>query len=205
MTASATHELRNVLAVVKESAGLVEDLVGLAHRRGSLDEAQLSRAVRRIDDQVQRGADLLTHLNRLAHGLDHAEEQIALGEHVRLTASLYQRFARMRRLEITVEAADDVFIHANALALHLAIGAALDCCLELLPEGATITVAVGRHDHRAVIACGAANPAAGLPPATGAAAWNQLTTAAERVSATVEATDTPRGVKLIFSGVGIAG
>ena len=67
MTASTTHEARNVLAIIKESAGLVEDLVQMYGTRGNLDREKVDRALKRIDLQVKRGADLLTTLNRLAH------------------------------------------------------------------------------------------------------------------------------------------
>jgi len=70
MTASATHEVRNVLAIIKESAGLIEDLMHVCAKRGTLDQEKVARAVHRIESHVQRGADLLTNLNRLSRLFD---------------------------------------------------------------------------------------------------------------------------------------
>jgi len=82
VTASTTHEFRNVLAIVKESAGLIEDLVA----SGASDRPQLAeriaRAVARIDTQVGRGADLLTNLNRFAPSIDPVREGTDLDQTV---------------------------------------------------------------------------------------------------------------------------
>ncbi|MDH4045752.1 MAG: hypothetical protein OEW06_14980, partial [Gemmatimonadota bacterium] len=147
MTASATHELRNVLAVVKESAGLVEDLMLVSQQQKPVNPEKLARAAQRIDAQVERAAELLTNLNRLAHGLDHAEEALALGQHARQVTLLCQRFARQRRSRIEVAAgSDDRSIRANGLRLHMAIAAAIDCCLEQLPEESAIDIRIAGTD-----------------------------------------------------------
>jgi C4-dicarboxylate-specific signal transduction histidine kinase len=136
LTASATHELRNVLAVVKESAGLIEDLTAAAPRRPDAPERVL-QAARRIDAQVGRGADLLTGLNRLAHGLDHEEESNDLGALSQQILFLYQRFIRQRRQRFEVApGGGDRRVRTNALRLQMALAAAVDCCLEQLPEEA---------------------------------------------------------------------
>ena len=44
ITASATHEIRNVLAIVKESAGLIDDLMQAAVTRGPLDGDRVLKA-----------------------------------------------------------------------------------------------------------------------------------------------------------------
>jgi hypothetical protein len=71
VTAGTTHEIRNVLAIVKESAGLIGDLIYAFNRRGSLDQDKLTRSLGRIDAQVARGTELLSNLSRFAHSLDH--------------------------------------------------------------------------------------------------------------------------------------
>ena len=53
----------DVLAIIKESAGLIEDMVHVFGKKGTLDPEKVYRAVDRIDGQVKRGADLL--LDRL--------------------------------------------------------------------------------------------------------------------------------------------
>jgi len=201
MTASTTHELRNVLAVVKESAGLVEDLTLASQQPKPVNADKFLRAARRIDAQVARGAALLTSLNRLAHGLDHAEQTLDLGEQVEQVASLCQRFARQRRQRIELDTGSEArAVRTNALRLQMALVSAIDCCLEQLPEESAVTMGVaGSADRPCIVITGAA--AAGTPPApASAASWPRLVAMLGQLSASIEAGDEPFGFRLVFAG-----
>jgi len=145
ITAGATHELRNVLAIVKESAGLLEDLLELGARRGELDVARLRQAASRIDAQVARGAELLGALNRFAHAMDEAEADVDLGRCVEQNALLTRRFVRRRERELRVRVGlEGMVVRANGLSVHRALVAAIECCAEQVPEGGTVVVGVER-------------------------------------------------------------
>ena len=144
MTASATHEVRNVLAIIKESAGLIEDMIHVFAKKGILDNEKVFRAVDRIDTQVRRGADLLTNLNRLSHALDSDLATVDLNAEVEQVVFLSQRFARKRGHRVVarlMEGEARTLVHP--LHLHMALFAAMECCLEELPDGAAITLSVG--------------------------------------------------------------
>jgi C4-dicarboxylate-specific signal transduction histidine kinase len=199
MTASTTHELRNVLAVVKESAGLVDDLTVALQQRKAVNPDKMLSATRRIDAQVARAADLLTSLNQLAHGLDHAEERVDLGQQARHVVFLCQRFARLRRsrLEFGTEGARHT-VRANALHLIMVLTAAVDCCLEQLPEDSAIAVLVGAVDgHPTVTFAGTGHGAAAVAPGT-ATTWPRLTALAGRLGGAVTVTTPGFGFRLVF-------
>jgi C4-dicarboxylate-specific signal transduction histidine kinase len=200
MTASTTHELRNALAVVKESAGLVDDLTQALQRRKSIDPDKMLSATRRIDAQVARAADLLTSLNRLAHGLDHARERLDLGQHIRHVVFLCQRFARLRRsrLELGPDG-DGHAVRANALHLLMLLTAAIDCCLERLPEESVIGVRVsGTAAGPAIELTGSTDGVAPSASPDDTAAWPRLTGLAERLGVTVAARAPGFGIRLQF-------
>jgi C4-dicarboxylate-specific signal transduction histidine kinase len=201
MTASTTHELRNVLAVVKESAGLVEDLVLASQQQKALNPEKLLHAARRIDAQVGRGAALLTALNRLAHGLDHAEETLDLGQQTEQATFLCQRFARQRRQRIEAEAEGDArSVRVNALRLQMALVSAIDCCLEQLPEDSVVTMrVVGSADRPSVVVTGTAGGQS-LPAPAGAPSWSRLVELVRGLEASIEAADEPYGFRIVFSG-----
>ena len=92
-----------MLAIIKESAGLVEDLVQMYGTRGNLDREKVDRALERIDLQVKRGADLLTTLNRLAHTLDQDLSPVELNQEVEQLVRLSQRFARQKDQQVVAE------------------------------------------------------------------------------------------------------
>lgn len=200
LTASATHELRNVLAVVKESAGLIEDLTVAAPRRPDAPERVL-QAARRIDAQVGRGADLLTGLNRLAHGLDHEEESNDLGALSQQILFLYQRFIRQRRQRFEVApGGGDRRVRTNALRLQMALAAAVDCCLEQLPEEARVELRLeGPPTAPTLRMTGTAGDQVPAAPSR-AASWDRLATLARGVGAVAEELDGGFTFRLRFTG-----
>ena len=110
MTASATHEVRNVLAIIKESAGLVDDLVQVQGSHGRLDPEKIRGALDRINAQVRRGADLLTHLNRLAHTLDEDISRVEMNQEV---FDFYQDLIRLRKSNPVLSYGDIDYILAD--------------------------------------------------------------------------------------------
>lgn len=147
LTAGATHELRNVLAIVKESAGLVEDLLAVGEAGGSSAD-RVTLALGRIEAQVGRGAALLTSLNRVAHGLDRSREEVVLGEAIGHAALLCQRFARERSRGLEAQVCgEDVTVTASAMAVYMALVAGMEWGLEAVPEGAVVEVGLDDAGH----------------------------------------------------------
>lgn len=176
ITAGATHEIRNVLAIVKESAGLIEDMIRVFDKRGSLDKEKLTRAVGRIDAQVGRGAEIITNLNRFAHSLDHRRAEIDLRQEAQQVVFLCQRFTRQKRHSVCVQPSETaVPLVTNPLRLQMALCAGVECCLEQLPEGSSLTVHLERENGGAslhLLCDGAAH--GDLPDPTRASGWQLL-------------------------------
>lgn len=136
LTAGATHELRNVLAIVKESGGLVQDLLAI----GASADGRADAALVRIEAQVARGAELLTSLNRLAHGLDLAEDTVDLGEAVEHVVVLCRRYARQRDRAVEVRGGASVVVTGNALDVFRALVAGVEWCVNAVAQGGTVVV-----------------------------------------------------------------
>jgi len=102
MTASISHELKNVLAIVNENAGLLEDLALLAEKGRPLSSERLKTMSGNIRRQVQRADDIILRLNRFAHSTHEPTASIELGEVFEFTAALVARLATMRSVTVTV-------------------------------------------------------------------------------------------------------
>ena len=159
------------------------------------------RAVGRIEGQVKRGSELLTNLNRFAHSLDHAEDEIDLDEAARHIPFLCQRVARRGRHQIVVQSGDQgLTVVVNLLRLQMALYAAVECCLEQLPEGGTLKLRPVRHGNRPSLEyVGEADGQAVLFAPTEAAAWNRLAAALAGLGASVEGVDAVQGFRLALS------
>jgi len=144
LTAAAAHELRNVLAIVRESAGLIADLTRCRAPTATPDQDGTLRAADRIDAQVLRAADLLRALSRLAHGPEDGPAERALGAQVREAVLLCRRLADQRRCSLEAEVAEpDVAVHTTVVDLVGLVLALLEDALSVAPEGSVIRLCTG--------------------------------------------------------------
>jgi C4-dicarboxylate-specific signal transduction histidine kinase len=188
ITASTTHEVRNVLAIIKESAGLIGDMIAASESGRPLKPERVLKAVAKIDAQVGRGATLLTNLNRVAHGLDHPSERIDLNVEAEQVAMLCERAARLRGHTVEVEPGrDDLVVEAHALGLHMAFCRAVECCLEAMEEPGIVRVRTGRSGSGVTVELGSEVDGRPVPcsPRT-AAAWGDLEKLVAGLGATAE-------------------
>ncbi len=101
MTASISHEIKNVLAIINENAGLLEDLVLMLDRGAAIEPQRLKNMSRTVMKQVSRADAILKNMNRLAHSVDESIKTVDLNEILELVVSLSHRFAAMR--DVTVD------------------------------------------------------------------------------------------------------
>jgi C4-dicarboxylate-specific signal transduction histidine kinase len=199
VTASTTHEFRNVFAIVKESAGLIEDLLSVTDR-GGLDREKLLRAVRRIEAQVTRGADLVTALNRFAHCLDRPDGPLSLQQQVRQVAFLSQRAARRGKHRLQVEEGDvDAPVVLDALRLQMVLFEAVACCVEVVPEGGVISIGIeGGPDAAAARFSAMGDGLQTVKQPTAADGWDRVVEAVEALGGRTELLDDGWGFRLVL-------
>jgi C4-dicarboxylate-specific signal transduction histidine kinase len=198
VTAGTTHEIRNVLAIVKESAGLIEDLIYAFNKRGSLDQEKLMRSLGRIDAGVARGTEILANLNRFAHSLDQAQDAIDLTQEIQQVASLCQFRARGKRHVLKVQpGGQNLTVVVDPFRFQMSLFAAVGCCLEQLPEGSTVSISTDRRDGRPTVEfTGHGGDEAILPAPTEAMGWSPLVEFADRLGASVEVAESAYGFRI---------
>jgi C4-dicarboxylate-specific signal transduction histidine kinase len=101
MTASISHEIKNVLAIINENAGLLEDLALLSDRGAAIEPQRLKNMSRTVMKQVSRADAIMKNMNRLAHSVDESIKTIDLNDILELLVALSHRFAAMR--DVTVD------------------------------------------------------------------------------------------------------
>ena len=188
IAASTTHEFRNILAIVKESAGLIEDLVEQCRQFGPEQAERLLKTANRIDAQVGRGAELLSHLNRFAHCIDRSLNGVDLDQEVDQVVFLSQRLARQgrQRLEM-IPGSEELMIMVDSLHFQMALFAAVEGCLEQVPDEGSITVRTTRTGTGSTVEfTGEAADGSALPSPTGASGWVGMTALFEGLGASVD-------------------
>ena len=169
ISAAMTHDIRNVLAIIRESSGLMQDLLSLCEEGAFPYQQKFNKVLTGIQDQVNRGVELATHFNHFAHSMDHAVSDIDGNEVARQLVYLMQRFARLRKVELVASAAEQpVAIRTDAFALYRMLGECVSAILQHVADGDTITIAVDRREGTVEFRITA--PLADLAPDAAAAA-----------------------------------
>ena len=106
ISASISHELKNVLAIVNENAGLLEDLTLMADRGQAIDPARLKIMAAAVQKQVGRADEILKNMNRFAHSIDETVAEIHLNPTIKLFMALTDRFAAMRGVTVDLQLPD---------------------------------------------------------------------------------------------------
>ncbi len=92
--ADITHEMRNVLSIVGENAGLLDDQLALARGRKVRDPEILKKVAARIDRQVKKGIEVMERFSRFSHAADEQRAPVDLNALVADVTVLVQRHVR---------------------------------------------------------------------------------------------------------------
>ena len=96
ISASISHEIKNVLAIINENAGLLEDMLSMSEKGSPLSLERLSTLARSIARQVHRGDRIVKGMNRFAHGADLPTETVDVGAVIHFFSKLAGRLIAMK-------------------------------------------------------------------------------------------------------------
>lgn len=141
MTASVSHEIKNCLAIMNESAGLLQDLVMLNRKGTSLDPDRLDRIGGQIAGQVRRADTIVKNLNSFAHSADIPEKSVELNDILSLSTALTQRFAVNRGISLNLQpATEEILITTHPFFLLYGIWRCLDFAMTTAGNEKTVTI-----------------------------------------------------------------
>ncbi len=134
ITAGVSHDINNVNAIIRELAGLMEDLFYGAEQTGQLNTDKLKEIVQKIGDQTKRGEKNIKRLNRFSHSVDYPSQNFSLNGLIMDITDLSQRFARLKRITLSLDLPEvDTEIESSPFLLQYLIFS----CIELLLETST--------------------------------------------------------------------
>ncbi len=103
MSASISHEIKNVLAIINENAGLLEDFTLMADRGMPIDPARLKMMAEAVKKQIARADGIIKNMNRLAHSIDETITTVDLDQTIELVIALTARIAAMRGVQVDLQ------------------------------------------------------------------------------------------------------
>jgi len=105
VNAAISHELKNILAIVSETAGLLNDLTELAKMGKPIAPPMLENCTTNIMEGIQRGFSTIKEMNRFAHSVDEPMRKANIAEILELMVNLssYLSFAAKVRCDFDPE------------------------------------------------------------------------------------------------------
>jgi C4-dicarboxylate-specific signal transduction histidine kinase len=163
--AGVTHEMRNVLSVIREYSGLLRDLLSTATRKKPPDAEQLIKLSESITNQVRKGTALMERFSQFAHAADEQTASFDLRELARNTAALTRRSIAQVGCALEVDLPDEpIPVRSNPLSLQQAVYAGIQLILEAVDQAGReepVTITVARRSSGAVISITSGAGAAG--------------------------------------------
>ncbi|MBM9519378.1 hypothetical protein JWG39_06015 [Desulforhopalus vacuolatus] len=152
LLAGFSHDMKNHLSIIRESAGLIADLVEI--NAAGMDPVLVERFQKTtdlIENRVVVSAGLFHHLSSFAHRLDTPISSFSLSEVVAEMAAFVERPARLRQVKLELKNnADAVLLNSPTLLQFLFYRLYMHC-LDQLGQGDTLTLETSGVDGAAVL------------------------------------------------------
>jgi C4-dicarboxylate-specific signal transduction histidine kinase len=141
VSASISHELKNVLAILNEHAGLLQDYAALAEQGQPLDVQRIRSLSDTMQAQIGRGDAIVKRMNRFAHSADQSRASVEVDQLARLVCELFARTAATRGVTVEVKTAEgDRSLTTDPCSLETLLGSLLDRLTAALPAGSTLSI-----------------------------------------------------------------
>lgn len=158
VSTTACHELKNVLAIINENNGLLEDMMFMAQKGRAIEPDRLGRICDGITKQVRRADELLQHVGQFAHSVDQFADEIDLEDCCRLVVFLARRLTAAKKLTVEVTAAMEGAappIKGNPFLVENLVWTALLEAMQFCDSGGVLRLMPGQRDGLPMIAfCG---------------------------------------------------
>lgn len=126
VSASVSHDIKNVLAIINEEAGLIQDLCAMAGRGMEVDPERFKQVAGNILGQIKRGDEIVKCMNTFAHSVDQDVRMVEICEVAGLMVKLCTRLANMKSVALSLGNCQSAEINTDMYALqHLLFNAVL--------------------------------------------------------------------------------
>jgi light-regulated signal transduction histidine kinase (bacteriophytochrome) len=179
LSASVSHDLKNVLSIINEKAGLLEDFCHMARQGMAIDMDRIDAVTTQVKGQVERADQIIRCFNRFAHSTDHPVAPMDLGESVATLVQLAQRLLAQMEVKADVQPTESpVILITRPLMVQELVWAGIQWVAGNLDDKKVIHITTGRSGEGAHILIGpVASIPSGTDEATASIAAEQMTQA----------------------------
>ncbi len=141
--ADVSHDLRNVLSIIGEYAGLLDDLIGLAEKGKAVDHAKLRKLSTSIARQVKKGTETMERFSRFAHAADEPAASFDLAALTENVVALAQRRVALVGCSLEAELPDKpIPLRGEPFTVQRVLFTCIQQVVESAAKGETVRVAL---------------------------------------------------------------
>ena len=147
VTASLSHEIKNILATINELSGLVGDLLIKGDQKKIPHFTRLAQLNINMQEQVKRGVEIVKRLNLFAHSMDEEASFSDLNDIVLLTADIAKRLARLKGVGLEIIPTNNTIIdiHNDPFKIEQILFGCIEYMLDLPAKKSLITITVRQN------------------------------------------------------------
>jgi len=153
MAAGVAHEINNPLAIIKEQAGWMRDLLGEEDIKASPNFKEFADSITKIEFHVTRAKDVTHRLLGFARRMDPVHDDVNINDVIIQTITFLQNEARYRAIEIDTNLQKDLpFVASDPAQLQQVFLNIIDNAIDAIGKDGNIHVAtMAVHDPDEVI------------------------------------------------------
>jgi len=141
MAAGVAHEVNNPLAIIKEKAGWMRDLLTEEDIKASPNFKEFEDAIGKIEYHVTRAKDVTHRLLGFARRMDPIQEDININEVLNQTVTFLENEARYRSIEINTDFQKNLpFVASDSAQLQQVFLNIIDNAIDAIGKDGRITI-----------------------------------------------------------------
>jgi len=141
LLAGYTHELKNHLAIINESSGLMGDLLEMSEGENKKNHQRFKKIITAIGERIAQANTMAMYLNRVAHRMDAPASTFNVNDLLIEELALMDRFAATKQIFVEKNFQKDIPpVNSNPSLLQFIIFLIVNELLETLECGSTIQI-----------------------------------------------------------------
>ncbi|MGW8195699.1 MAG: hypothetical protein ACWGOX_15690, partial [Desulforhopalus sp.] len=147
LMAGFSHEMKNHLGIIRESNGLMGDLVAMG-KLGDDDVLvqRFDKAIAAIEKRIGVAAEMLHHLSSFAHRSDTPYSSFQINSLLVEECIFLKRFSRLRQIDFSLQLDENLAaIYNDPSLLHHVLYRLHAFCLEQLSAGGSLAILTRQH------------------------------------------------------------
>lgn len=147
LLAGFSHELKNHLAIIKESNGLIDDKLAMGSIKDKALAEKFKKIVTTIEKRVNLAAIMAQHLNSFSHRMDTPFSLFHVNEAISEELAFLYRFARLKNIDVATELQDNLPpVYSNPSLFQFIFFEIFNYALSRCDKHGRIVVSSGKQD-----------------------------------------------------------